>query len=85
MSLIDNKAKTLQDALKNALPSAESVDILTAYFYFSGFSALVDELKDKKIRILVGKSIDPNAVDELSSAMKIDPDVDLATFQNRNY
>jgi helicase domain-containing protein len=60
MTLIDNKDRTLQDALKNALPSAERVDILTAYFYFSGFSALADELKDKKIRILVGKAIDPN-------------------------
>lgn len=85
MSLIDNKSKTLQESLKNALPSSERVDILTAYFYFSGFSALVDELKDKKIRILVGKTIDPNAVDDLSSAMKIDPNVDLATFQNRNH
>lgn len=70
MGLIDNKEKTLQEALKNALPSTGRIDILTAYFYFSGFSALVDELKDKKIRILVGKAIDPAAVDELSSAMK---------------
>lgn len=85
MALIDNKSKTLQEALKNALPSADRVDILTAYFYFSGFSALVDHLKDKKIRILVGKTIDPNAVDDLSSAMKIDPSVDLAAFQNRNH
>ncbi len=84
MSLIDNKEKTLHEALKNTLPSAESIDILTAYFYFSGFSALANELKDKKIRILVGKSIDPNAVDELSSAMKSNPDIDLAPFQNRN-
>lgn len=85
MGLIDNKEKTLQEALKNALPSAERVDILTAYFYFSGFSALADELKDKKIRILVGKAIDPAAVDDLSSAMRIDPDVGLDTFQSRNY
>jgi len=63
MGLIDNKEKTLQEALKNALPNVERVDILTAYFYFSGFSALADELKDKKIRILVGKAIDPAAVD----------------------
>lgn len=48
MGLIDNKEKTLQEALKNALPSAERVDILTAYFCFSGFSTLADELKDKK-------------------------------------
>lgn len=85
MGLIDNKEKTLQEALKNALPSAERIDILTAYFYFSGFSALADELKDKKIRILVGKAIDPSAVDDLSSAMKIDPNVGLDTFQSRNY
>jgi superfamily II DNA or RNA helicase/HKD family nuclease len=85
MSLIDNKEKTLQEALKNALPSAERVDILTAYFYFSGFSTLGDELKDKKIRILVGKAIDPAAVEDLSSAMKIDPNAGLDTFQSRNY
>lgn len=85
MVLIDNKEKTLQTALKNALPSAERVDILTAYFYFSGFSALADELKDKKIRILVGKAIDPAAVEDLSSAMKIDPNVGLDAFQSRHY
>ena len=36
------------DSLKNALNQAESVDILTAFFYFSGFNALAEELKDKK-------------------------------------
>jgi len=85
MGLIDNKEKTLQEALKNALPNVERVDILTAYFYFSGFSALADELKDKKIRVLVGKAIDPNAVDDLSAAMKHDPNVSLDAFQNRRY
>ena len=85
MGLIDNKEKTLQAALKNSLPGAERVDILTAYFYFSGFSAIADELKDKKIRILVGKAIDPAAIDDLSSAMKIDPNVGLDTFQSRNH
>lgn len=84
MGLIDNKEKTLQEALKNALPSAERVDILTAYFYFSGFTAIANELKDKKIRILVGKTIDPNAVDRLSTAAKIKPDIDLDRFQNQN-
>lgn len=85
MPLIDNKDRTLQDALKNTLPNTERVDILTAYFYFSGFSALANELKDKKIRILVGKAIDPSAVDDLSAAMKIDPNVSLDAFQSRNF
>jgi superfamily II DNA or RNA helicase/HKD family nuclease len=83
--LIDNSAQTLEQALKNTLPQADRVDILTAYFYFSGFSMLADELADKHIRILVGKSIDPDAVDELSAAIKLYPNVDLNTYQNKKY
>ena len=44
-SIIDNKNKTMLESLKNSLKQAESVDILTAFFYFSGFNALADELK----------------------------------------
>ena len=82
--LIDNKEQTLDQALKNALPQAESIDILTAYFYFSGFSMLANELKDKKIRILVGKSIDPKAIEELSAAIQKNPKINLDMYQNRN-
>ena len=45
-SIIDNKNKTMLESLKNSLKQAESVDILTAFFYFSGFNALAEELKD---------------------------------------
>lgn len=45
MALIDNKNQTLQDALKNALSTAKSVDIAVSFFYFSGFEALADELQ----------------------------------------
>lgn len=84
--LIDNSSQTFEAALKNTLPQTDRVDILTAYFYFSGFSMLAKELKDKHIRILVGKSIDPNAVDELSAAFRSYPNVDLDAYQNkRNY
>lgn len=85
MSLIDNESKTLEQALKNSLPQAESVDILTAYFYFSGFSMLIDELKDKKIRILVGKAIDPSRVGDLAAALKKNPDADLASVTDINF
>lgn len=83
--LIDNSSQTLVQALKNTLPQTDNVDILTAYFYFSGFSMLAEELKDKHIRILVGKSIDPTAVDELSAAIQSYPNVDLNTYQNKKY
>lgn len=53
MGLIDNKEKTLQEALKNALPSTGRIDILTAYFYFSGFSALVEkQVIDEQVIII---------------------------------
>ena len=60
---IDNKNKTLCESLKNSLSQADNVDILTAFFYFSGFNELADELKDKKIRILVGLTIDQRYFD----------------------
>ena len=47
-SIIDNRNRTMLDSLKNSLKQAERVDILTAFFYFSGFDALAEELKDKR-------------------------------------
>ena len=84
-NLINNKTQTLEEALKNALPQSESIDILTGYFYFSGFSMLADELRDKHIRILVGRSIDPIAVDSLSAAIKTKPEISLDRFQSREW
>ena len=82
MAIIDNKNRTLEQALRNSLPQAEQIDILTAYFYFSGFSTLINELKDKKIRILVGKAIDPSQINILIAAQKKNPDIDLGTVTN---
>ena len=73
------------DSLKNSLKQAESVDILTAFFYFSGFNALAEELKDKKIRILVGNTIDPSAIADLCNAVKDSPDEMLETYAVRGY
>ena len=55
MSIIDNTEQTMLKALINALTSAEKVDIEVAFFYFSGWKLLAEHLKDKKIRILIGK------------------------------
>ena len=84
-SIIDNRNKTMLDSLKNSLKQAERVDILTAFFYFSGFNALAEELKDKKIRILVGNTIDPDAIAELCNAVKDTPDESLETYAVRGY
>lgn len=84
-SIIDNRNKTMLESLKNSLKQAESVDILTAFFYFSGFNALAEDLKDKKIRILVGNTIDPNAIQDLCNAVKDSPDELLETYAVRGY
>src|SRR3989338_2323713 len=84
MAIIDNKLKTMHEALINALTSADRVDIEVAFFYFSGWQLLAKQLQDKKIRILVGKYIDPEAVPELLSKIKQEGgDVDLEPFQSR--
>lgn len=84
-SIIDNRKKTMLDSLKNSLKQAEKVDILTAFFYFSGFNSLAEELRDKKIRILVGNTIDPNAIEDLCRAVKDYPDELLETYAVRGY
>ena len=84
-SIIDNRNKTMLEALRNSLDQAEEVDILTAFFYFSGFNALADKLKDKKIRILVGNTIDPNAIEELCRDVKDSQNGSLDTYAIRGY
>lgn len=84
-SIIDNRNKTMLDSLKNSLKQSECVDILTAFFYFSGFNALAEELKNKKIRILVGNTIDPSAITDLCNAVKDSPDELLETYAIRGY
>jgi len=81
-SIIDNTNQTLHEALANALISADRVDIAVGYFYFSGFQALVKELKDKKLRILVGLEVDPKLVPQISQYAK-EGDEDLTRFQPR--
>lgn len=83
MPLIDNRNQTLQNALKNALATADRVDIAVGFFYFSGFQALAEELRNKKVRILVGLEVDPKLVSEISQKAK-DGDVDLTKYQTRD-
>ena len=84
-SIIDNRNRTMLTALQETIPQSESIDIITAYFYFSGFNALADELKDKKVRILVGKTVDPTVINELCQAVKFNPKVLLICLINPHY
>lgn len=82
MPLIDNQEQTLLDALQNTLTTSDKVDIQVGYFYFSGFELLANDLKDKQVRILVGKQIDPTAVPKIiSMQQKTGKSIDFDRFQ----
>jgi len=82
-SIIVNREKTLLMELEKALSKAESIDIMTAYFYFSGFNELAEVLKDKKMRILIGQTIDPESIVSLNIDLKHEPDVELDDYCER--
>ncbi len=85
MALIDNKNQTMHQALINALSTADKIDIQVGYFYFSGFELLAEHLKDKQVRILVGKQIDPNEVPRIiSMQQKVGRPIELDRFQPRD-
>ncbi len=68
MPTITNTAEnTLSAKLKEILPKCDRIDALVGYFYFSGFKDLHEDLKDKKIRILVGMDIDRKIIEKISS------------------
>ena len=70
-------------SLSNALQTSDSIDICVGYFYFSGFQLLAEELRDKKIRILVGMEIDPECIPEIVKSSR-EKDVSLERYAVRS-
>ncbi len=85
MPIIDNKQQTMLKALENAIEGADCVDIQVGFFYFSGWKLLAEKLKGKKLRLLVGKSIDPNVIPELLMRIRQEgEEVDLDPYRPRH-
>lgn len=83
-SITNIGSNTLSAALKDILPNCDRIDALVGYFYFSGFLDLKDELKDKKIRILVGMDIDQKIIDKISAYKNANFDSYLTDAQNES-
>lgn len=83
MSLINNNGQTMRDALKNAMQNSDRLDVLTGYFYLSGFESLDDCLSDIKIRVLVGMEIQPDLILLINSESAKGINVELDSFQPR--
>ena len=73
-AITNTGTNTLSSNLKGILPNCDRVDALVGYFYFSGFEDLHEELRDKKIRILVGMDIDKKIIEKISTFKKLDLD-----------
>ncbi len=52
--------RLLKDVINNILPNTEKFYSLVGYFYFSGFFEIADQVKDKKMFILVGMDVERN-------------------------
>lgn len=72
-SFITNQDKFLSEIINGILPKCSSVDILVGYFYYSGFDLICENIRDKKVRILVGLEVDvqvSNRMREVDSFVK---------------
>ena len=73
----------IQQAFMKALSESECVDIIASYFYFTGFKDLASQLKDKHIRILINKQIDPEVVIAMVDYIKAGNDDSLNRWRPR--
>ena len=58
MEIIDNNTRKMVDVINNIMPSAKYLYFRTGYFFFSGYKEIYKNLKDKHVKILVGKDIE---------------------------
>lgn len=57
MDIIDNKTTKMADVINKVMPSANNLYFRTGYFFFSGYREIYKNLKNKSVKILVGKDI----------------------------
>ena len=50
---ITNQEKQLAEVVNNYLKDSDNLYFLIGFFYFSGFEEIVDNLKDKNLKVLV--------------------------------
>jgi hypothetical protein len=83
--MITNGKYKFEQALKESLPDCDRLDVLSGYFYFSGFAMLAEALADKRIRILVGMTLDPKLVEKLGSYAASGENPELKEFDPQIY
>lgn len=72
---ITNQDKLLSDVVNNYLKDSDNLYFLVCFFYFSGFEELVENLKEKNLKILVGLEIEKGILNRVK-------EVEILTEQN---
>lgn len=72
---ITNQEKLLSDVVNNYLKDSDNLYFLVGFFYFSGFEELVENLKEKNLKILVGLEIEKGILNRVK-------EVEFLTEQN---
>ena len=58
VALITDTKKTVTSIQKKILPSCDEFSVQVGYFYFSGFEEIYKDLKNKKMKIIIGIDYD---------------------------
>ena len=67
----ENIKNTVTNIANHILPDCDEVFIEVGYFYFSGFQEIYEQLKDKKIKVIVGMSYDQGVSNAAKTAFAI--------------
>ena len=67
----ENIKNTVTNIANHILPDCDEVFIEVGYFYFSGFQEIYEQLKDKKIKVIVGMSYDQGVLNAAKTAFSI--------------
>ena len=67
----ENIQNTVTNIANHILPDCDEVFIEVGYFYFSGFQEIYEQLKDKKIKVIVGMSYDQGVMNAAKTSFSI--------------
>ena len=70
---ITNQQRLLAEVVNNMLPNAKALHFLVGFFYFSGFEEIYANVKDKRMRVLIGLETEQNIANTIREVAVVHP------------